>query len=118
MRLRQALVAFLTTVYLFVGLVHASAHMNEVIAQVKQAIPATVSLEMSVPATEGSDDADSEKSSAVAEYCQVYAASVMPVLAFVATPPPARSIDLLFVTPARLVEDVHGLDTPPPRRLT
>lgn len=117
LRLHRALAALLMAVYLFVGLVHASAHVNEVIAQVKQATPATVSLEMSVPATDESDDADSQKSSAVAEYCQVYAPGVMPVLAFVATPP-TRPIDLLFATPTRLVEDVPGLDTPPPRRLT
>lgn len=117
LRLHRALVAFLTTVYLFVGLVHAAAHVNEVIAQVNEAIPATISLDMSAAATDGSDDADSKKSSAVAEYCQVYAPSVMPVLSFVANPP-ARSIDLLFVTPTRLVEDVAGLDTPPPKHLT
>jgi len=87
LRLHRALVAFLTTVYLFVGLVHASAHVNEVLAQVNEAIPATISLDMGAAATDGSDDADSKKSSAVAEYCQVYAPSVMPALAFVATPP-------------------------------
>lgn len=117
LRLHRALVTFFTTVYLFVGLVHASAHVNEVIAQVNEALPATISLEMSVPATDGSGDVDSKNSSGVAEYCQVYAPSVMPVLAFFAIRP-ARPIDLLFVTPTRLVEAVPGLDTPPPRRLT
>lgn len=117
LRLHRALVTFLTTVYLFVGLVHASAHVNEAIAQVNEALPATISLEMSVPATDGSGDVDSKNSSGVAEYCQVYAPSVMPVLALVAIRP-ARPIDLLFVTPTCLVEEVPGLDTPPPRRLT
>lgn len=117
LRLHRAVVTFLTSVYLFVGLVHASAHVNEVIAQVNEALPATISLEMSEPATGGSDDADSKNSFTVAEYCQVYAPSVMPVLALIATPP-VRPIDLFFMTPARLVEDVPGLDTPPPRHLT
>lgn len=117
LRLHRALVTFLTSVYLFVGLVHASAHVNEVVAQVNKALPATISLEMSEPATDGSDDADSKNSSIVAEYCQVYAPSVMPVLALIAAPS-VRPIDLFFVRPARLVEDVPGLDTPPPRYLT
>ena len=117
LRLHRALVAFLTTVYLFVGLVHASAHVNEAITQLNEAIPATISLDMSAAATNGSDDGDTKTSSAVAEYCQVYAPSVMPVLAFVAIPE-AQPIDLLFVTPARHVEDVPGLDTPPPRHST
>lgn len=117
LRLHRALVAFLTTVYLFVGVVHASAHVNEVIAQVNQSLPATISLETSVPATDGFGDVDSEKSSGVAEYCQVYAPSMMPVPAVVGARP-ARPIDLLFVTPTRLVEEIAWLDTPPPRRLT
>lgn len=117
MRLRQALVAFLTTVYLFVGLVHASAHVNEVLTQVNDAVPATISLAMSAAATDGSDEGDAKTSSAVDEYCQVYAPSVMPVLAFVAIPQ-AQAVDLLFVTPSPPVKDVHGLDTPPPKHLT
>ena len=114
LRLHRALVTFLTTAYLFVGLVHASAHVNEVIAQVNETVPATISLEMSEPATDGSGDVDSKNSSGVAEYCQVYAPSMMPVPAFVATRP-ARPIDLLFVTPTCLVDEVPWLDTPPPK---
>ena len=104
-------------VYVFIGLAHATAHVNEAIMQVNEAIPATVSLEASGAATDGSDDADSKKSSGGDEYCQVYAPGVMPVSAFVGIPP-AEPVDLLIVTPACHAEDVFGLDPPPPRHLT
>ena len=117
LRLHKALVAFLTTVYLFVGLVHASAHVNEVITQVNEAIPATTLLYMSAGATDVSGDADLKKSSAAAEYCQVYAPSVMPTPMPVATPA-AHPVRIVFVAPQRLLEDSPKLDTPPPTPLT
>lgn len=117
LRLHKALVAFLTTVYLFVGLVHASAHVNEVITQVNEAIPATISLDMSAGATDVSGDADSKKSSAAAEYCQVYAPSVMPTPMPTATPV-AHPAKITFVASRRLLEDHSKLDTPPPKSLT
>ncbi len=116
-RLRGAFMMFFMFVYVFIGLAHATTHVNEVIAHANGAILATISLETSGAATDHSDDADSKKSSAVAEYCQVYAPSAMPVLAFVAVPL-ARPIDLLFVTPAFLAQAALRLDTPPPRHLT
>ena len=118
LRLHKALVAFLTTVYLFVGLVHASAHVNEVIMRVNEAIPATISLDMnmSAGATDVSGDADLKKSSAAAEYCQVYAPCVMPTPTPVATPR-AHPAKIAFVAPRHLLEDHPKLDTPPPKHL-
>lgn len=109
-RFRRALMMFLAFAYLFVGVGHSTAHVLEV-------IPTAISTEMSATALDGSDDADSKQSSAVAEHCQIYAPILMPVAAPVA----ARSIDsvqLSFVTPKLLPEDHLWLDTPPPKHLT
>lgn len=106
--LRRAFMVFLAFAYLFVGLGHASAHVAEV-------IPTAISIEIDGAATDGSDDADSKKSSAVAEHCLIYAPSLMPVLAPIAART-VRSVQLSFVTP-KLLQDYPQLDTPPPKHL-
>ena len=116
-RLRRAVVAVFAAVYLFVGLVHASAHVGEVLAQVNDSALATVALAMNAPATDGTEDVGTKSSVVVDEHCQVCAPSVAPMLAFVAIPQ-ARPVSLPFATAPRLVEDVRGLDTPPPKHLT
>jgi len=114
LRIRPALVMFLAFVYLFVGLAHATAHVNETITGFK-VIPTTIALEASL-ATDGLDDGNSEKLSAGGEYCQVYAPILVPVLARVATPS-AQLIGPRFREPTLLVEDHPRLDTPPPKNL-
>ena len=107
---------FSMIVYLFIGLVHPTAHANEAIAHVNGAIPATISLETSGAASDGSDDAGSKEPQAVAEHCQVYAPTLMPVLA----PVVARTLQavrLSFMTPKLPLEDHPWLDTPPPKHL-
>jgi len=107
-RLRKAFLLFLAFTYLFVGLVHAPAHATE-------SAPAAIALEMAGAAAD--DDADSKKSSAVVEHCQIYAPTLMPALAPVAARS-ARSVQLVFLTPNLLLEDHLWLDTPPPKHLT
>ena len=109
-RIRRAFMMFLAFAYLFVGLVHATEHASE-------SLPATFSAGISVAATDGSDGDSSEKPSAVAEHCHIYATALMPVLAPVATRSD-RSLGLSFVTPKLLLEDHPWLDTPPPKQLT
>jgi hypothetical protein len=109
-RIRRAFMMFLAFAYLFVGLVHATEHASE-------NLPATFSAGISVAATDGSDGDSSEKPSAVAEHCHIYATALMPVLAPVATRSD-RSLGLSFVTPKLLLEDHPWLDTPPPKQLT
>ncbi len=114
LRVRPALVMFLAFVYLFVGLAHATAHVNETIAGFK-VIPTTIALATSL-ATDGLDDGGSEKLSAGGEYCQVYVPILLPVLARVATPS-AQLIDPQFGVPTLLVEDHRRLDKPPPKNI-
>ena len=103
-------------VYLFVGLVHASAHVNETTANLNKAIPA-ISLGLSLAAADGFDDSDSERLSVEGEYCQVYAPTLMPVLVRIAAPA-AQFVQPEFMAPVLLLEDHRRLDTPPPKRLT
>lgn len=91
-------------------------HVNGTIANLNKVNPTTISLEMSLAATDGLDDAGSEQLSADSEYCQVYAPILMPVLARVAVPV-AHLIEPLFGVPTLLVEDLPRLDTPPPKNL-
>jgi hypothetical protein len=116
-RVRGTLLMFLAFVYLFVGLAHSTAHVNEATANLNKVISTTISLEASLAATDGFDDLDSEKLFADAGYCQVYAPVLMPVLARVDTPA-AQVISLLFAIPTFMVEDHPRLDTPPPKHLT
>lgn len=109
-RIRRVFMMFLAFAYLFVGLAHATEHASE-------NIPATFLAGISVAATDGSDGASSEKSSAGGEHCHIYATALMPVLAPVAARS-ERSIQLSFGTPALLLEDQPWLDTPPPKYLT
>jgi hypothetical protein len=109
--------SFFAIAYLFVGLSHATAHVDETLANLNKTISTTISLEMSLAATDGFDDSDSEKLSADGEYCQVYAPALMSVLARVAVPA-AQFVELVFAAPRLLVEDHHWLDTPPPKQLT
>ena len=107
---------FFTFVYLFIGLTHSTAHVSEATAHVNGAVSATISFGMSGAVTDGSDDANSKKPLAVAEHCQIYAPTLMPVL----TPVIARTVQavrLSFVTPELLLEDHPWLDTPPPKHL-
>lgn len=104
---------FLAFVYLFVALVHATAHVNETLANPNK----TISLEVSLAATDSFDDSDSEKLSVDGEYCQVYAPTLMPVLARVAVPA-VQFAELVFVAPTLPVENHPRLDTPPPKHLT
>ena len=115
-RVHRALMSLFAIVYLFVGLVHATAHVNETIANLNKAV-STTSLEINLAATDGFGDSDSEKLSAEGEYCQVYAPTLMPALARVAAPA-AELVQLVFIPPSLLLEDHGRLDTPPPKHLT
>lgn len=115
-RVHRALMSVFAIVYLFVGLVHATAHVNETIANLNKAV-STTSLEINLAATDGFGDSDSEKLSAEGEYCQVYAPTLMPVIARVAAPT-AELVQQVFMAPRLLLEDHGRLDTPPPKRLT
>ena len=115
-RVHRALMGLFALVYLFVGLVHASAHVNETTANLNKVIPA-ISLGLSLAAADGFDDSDSERLSVEGEYCQVYAPTLMPVLARIAAPA-AQFVQPEFMAPVLLLEDHRRLDTPPPKRLT
>ena len=115
--LRRAFLMFFTFVYLFIGLTHSTAHTTEVTAHTNGAVSATISFEMSGAVTDGSDDANSKNPSAVAEHCQIYAPTLMPVLAPVAART-VQAVRLSFITPKLLLEDHPWVDTPPPKHLT
>lgn len=115
-RVHGALMSLFAFVYLFVGLVHATAHVNETIATLNKAI-STISLEANLAATDDFGGSDSEKLSAEGEYCQVYAPTLMPALARVSAPT-AEFVQLVFIPRSLLLEDHGRLDTPPPKHLT
>lgn len=116
LRIQRALMGFIAAVYLFIGLIHPTAHVNKTIGDLNKAISATISLQVSLAATDRTDNSDSERLSADGEYCQVYAPILMPVLARVAAPTP-HIVQLRFGAPRLLVEGLTRLDTPPPKRL-
>lgn len=102
---------FLTFTYLFVGLVHATAHASE-------GLPATIPTGISLAVTNGSDGHNpSSESSAVAEHCHVYATVLIAVPVPVAVCS-VQSVQLSFVTSRPMVEAAPRLDTPPPKHLT
>jgi hypothetical protein len=72
-RVRGTLLMFLAFVYLFVGLAHSTAHVNEATANLNKVISTKISIETSPAATDGFDDSAAEKLYADAGYCQVYA---------------------------------------------
>ena len=109
--IRRALLLFLTFTYLFVGLVHATAHSC-------QAFKWSVLIPISLAATNGSDGHNSSsESSAVAEHCHVYANVLIAVPAQVKVRS-FQPVQLSFVTPTPMVEAGPRLDTPPPKHLT
>lgn len=115
-RIQRALVSLIAIAYLFVGLIHATAHANETIGITAKAVSTAISLEIQLAATDNSDDADFDKQSAGGEYCQVYAPILVPLLEPVAAPA-ALIVKPMFAEPARLFADCSRLDTPPPKRL-
>jgi len=115
-RIQRALVSLITIAYLFVGLMHASAHANETIGIAAKAVMTAISLEIQLAATDNSDHADFDKLSAGGEHCQVCAPILVPVLERVAAPA-AHIFKLMFAEPALLFADCSRLDTPPPKRL-
>jgi hypothetical protein len=62
-------------------------------------------------------DEGSKKTPTVVDHCYTCAPVVMPALIPVAEPS-AEPVKLSFVTPAFVLEDHPGLDTPPPKHLT
>lgn len=114
-RIQRALVSLIAIAYLFVGLMHASAHANETIGNTAKAVSTAIALEIQ-SATDNSDDADFDKVSAGGEYCQVYASVLVPLLERVEAPV-AHIVKLMFGEPALLFADYSRLDTPPPKPL-
>lgn len=115
-RIQRALVSFIAVAYLFVGLMHASAHANERIGNSAQAVSTAISLEIQLATTDSSDAADSDRLSAGGDYCHVYASILVPVLER-AVAPAAHIVQLVSVEPTPLFADHTRLDTPPPKCL-
>jgi hypothetical protein len=104
---RRILLMFFAFVYLFVGLAHT-------VACVDQAVAASISVDMKAASNEGSDDSGQAHSQAAAEHCSACAPVQMPSLVSVAVPS-AYQVKLVFVTPALLLADHPRLDPPPPK---
>jgi len=104
---RRVLTALLVATYVIVGFGGEISCAEETLATAN-------SLDASA-VTDKSDEG-SKRTPTVVDHCYTCAPVVMPALIPVAEPS-AEPVKLSFVTPAFLLEDHPGLDTPPPKHL-